>query len=288
MKYGFMYEHRGFYRICKMAEVLETSRTGYYAWLKRGSQSCRQQRDHEALAHIRAAFVETRETYGPRRLSKHLHQKGHNIGRVRVERLMRENHMVSKTVKKFKATTNSNHDYPVAPNLLNRDFKVAHPNTVWASDITYVATGEGWLYLAAVMDLCTGKVVGWAMGARMTADLVCDALKQAVLRQEPSRAVVCHSDRGVQYACKDYRRLIKNFGFVQSMSRKGNCWDNAPMESFFGTLKTELIYHEDYQTRRQARVSIFEYVEAFYNRVRLQEKLGFLSPESYENLSFSA
>ena len=151
-----------------------------------------------------------------------------------------------------------------------------------------MATHEGWLYLAAVMDLCTGKIVGWAMGERMTANLVCDALKQAVLRQRPQKGIICHSDRGVQYACKEYRRLLKNHGFVQSMSRKGNCWDNASMESFFGTLKTELMYHEDYMTRNQARASIFEYIEAFYNRVRIQEKLGYLSPELYEMMSFSA
>jgi putative transposase len=288
MKYGFMYGHRRHYRISKMAEVLEAPRTGYYAWLKQGCQSRRQQRDQDDLELIRVAFEETRETYGPRRLSKHLRQKGHPIGRIRIERLMRENNIVPKTVKKWKATTNSNHDYPIAPNLLNRNFTVANPNTAWVSDITYVATGEGWLYLAAVMDLCTGKIVGWAMGERMTANLVCDALKQAVLRQRPPSGVICHSDRGVQYACRGYRRLLKNLGFVQSMSRKGNCWDNAPMESFFGTLKTELIYHEDYQTRRQARASIFDYVESFYNRTRLQEKLGYLSPDSFEKLSFSA
>ena len=231
---------------------------------------------------------------------------------------MRENNIIPKTVKKFNPTTNSNHNYPVAPNLLNRNFNIDKPNSAWVSDITYVATHEGWLYLAAVMDLCTGKIVGWAMGERMTANLVCDALKQAVLRQRPQKGIICHSDRGVQYACKEYRRLLKNHGFVQSMSRKGNCWDNAPqesffghmkdeidykscrtieelkilidesMESFFGTLKTELMYHEDYMTRNQARASIFEYIEAFYNRVRIQEKLGYLSPELYEMMSFSA
>lgn len=288
MKYRFMYEHRGQYRISKMAEVMEASRGGYYAWVKQGCISRRRQRDEKDLEVVRQAFEDTRETYGPRRLSKHLQQQGHPIGRVRVERLMRENNIVPKTVKKWRATTNSNHDYPVAPNLLERNFTVAQPNTTWVSDITYVATGEGWLYLAAVMDLCTGKIVGWAMGERMTASLVCDALKQAVLRQRPPKGVICHSDRGVQYACKDYRRLLKSFGFIQSMSRKGNCWDNAPMESFFGTLKTELVYQEDFKTRGQASASIFEYVEAFYNRIRLQEKLGYRSPESFEKLRFSA
>lgn len=283
-----MYEHRNQYRISKMAQALEVSRSGYYNWVKHGCISRRRQRDEQDIIVLCWAFEETRQTYGPRRLSKHLSQQENSIGRIRAERLMRENNIVPKTVKKWRATTNSNHDYPVAPNRLNRNFTVAKPNTVWVSDITYIATDEGWLYVAAVMDLCTGKIVGWGMGERMTASLVCDALKQAVLRQNPQREVICHSDRGVQYACKDYRQLLKRFGFLQSMSRKGNRWDNAPMESFFGTLKTELVYHERYRTRSQARAFIFDYVESFYNRTRLQEKLGFRSPESFEKLSFSA
>ena len=181
------------------------------------------------------------------------------IGRDRVERLMRENNIVPKTVRKFKATTNSNHNYPVAENILNRNFTVETPCKAWVCDITYVATGEGWLYLAAVMDLYSGKIVGWSMDSTMTSSLVCDALKQAIWRIRPKRGVICHSDRGVQYASKKYRSLLKKHGFIQSMSRKGNCWDNACMESFFGTLKTELVYHEKYKTRNQAKASISYY-----------------------------
>lgn len=288
MKYRFMYGHRKDYTIKKMAEVLKTSRSGYYAWIKMGLKTRREAEDEKLLPVIRSEFEATRETYGPRRLTKHLRKKGLRVGRNRVARLMRENNIVPKTVRKFKATTNSNHNYPVAPNILNRNFVVDSPNKAWVCDITYVATGEGWLYLAAVMDLCTGKIVGWAMDSLMTSELVCDALKQAVGRARPPRGVLCHSDRGVQYASKKYRVLLKKYGFIQSMSRKGNCWDNAPMESFFGTLKTELIYHERYRTRDQASASIFDYVESFYNRVRLQEKLGFLSPQDYESLRFSA
>lgn len=283
-----MYDHNKEYHISRMAGTLTASRSGYYAWVDRGCASLRELHDATDLEILKAAFIETRETYGPGRLSKHLKAKGIYIGKSRIRRLMRENNMVPKTVRKFKATTNSNHDYPVAPNLLNRNFKVDGKNQAWVCDITYVATDEGWLYVAAVMDLCHGKIVGWSMDKTMTAKLTCNALKQALLRAKPSRGLLCHSDRGVQYASREYRSLLKRHGIVQSMSRKGNCWDNAPMESFFGTLKSELIYHEDYKTRAQARASIFDYVESFYNRVRLQERLGYLSPENYELLRLSA
>lgn len=288
MKYRFMYENRLEFRVKKMAATLRVSRSGYYAWIAHGCTSPTEASDSALLEKIKLAFIKTRETYGPRRLAKHLLAEGTTVGRVRVERIMRENNIIPKTVKKFKATTNSNHNYPVAENILNRNFKVAAPYIAWVTDITYVATEEGWLYLAAVMDLYSGKIVGWAMNGTMTADLVCDALKQAVSRTRAPRGIVCHSDRGVQYASKKYRSCLKKYGFIQSMSRKGNCWDNACMESFFGTLKTELIYHEKYKTRNQAKAAIFDYVECFYNRTRLQERLGYLSPENYEILSLSA
>jgi len=288
MKYIFMYEHRFDFRVKKMAEILEVKRSGYYAWVKAGNKTKSDIQDEYFLEVIRIEFKVTRETYGPRWLSKHLKQKGVNIGRNRVARLMRENNILPKTVKKFKATTNSNHNYPVAENILNRNFTVSAPCKAWVCDVTYVATGEGWLYLAAVMDLYSGKIVGWAMDSTMTASLVCDALKQAIGRTRPPSGVICHSDRGVQYASKKFRSLLKKHGFIQSMSRKGNCWDNACMESFFGTLKTELVYHEKYRTRNQAKASIFDCVESFYNRVRLQERLGYNSPENYEKLKLSA
>jgi len=288
MKYVFIHEHRLDFRVKKMTEVMEVSRGGYYEWVKSGYKNRKQIENEYYLELIKIEFDKSRQTYGPRRLAKELNKNEHRIGRRRVEEIMRENNIVPKTVKKFKATTNSKHNYPASPNLLNRNFKADKPFIAWVSDITYIATREGWLYLAAVMDLYSGKIVGWAMSERMTQELVISALKQAVGRTRPPRGIILHSDRGVQYACKKYRNLAKSYGFRQSMSRKGNCWDNAPMESFFRTLKTELVYHEDYKTRNEARLSIFEYVEAFYNRVRLQKRLGYMSPVEFENLSKAA
>jgi putative transposase len=287
MIYTFMYEHRRDFRVNKMAEVLKVCRSGYYQWAL-NKKTKKEIEDEKFLALIQAEFDKSRKTYGARRISKALQKQGVKIGRFRTERIMAENNIVPKTVTKFKATTNSNHNYPVSPNLLNRNFNVDTPYVVWVTDITYVATREGWLYLAAVMDLFSGRIVGWAMDSTMTQQLVIDALKQAIGRTNPPRGVICHSDRGVQYASKKYRSLLKKYGFNQSMSRKGDCWDNAPMESFFGTLKTELIYHEDYRTRAEARYSIFDYVETFYNKIRLHSKLGYDTPENYEKSRKSA
>lgn len=287
MIYTFMYEHRRDFRVKKMAEVLKVCRSGCYQWAL-NKKTKKEIEDEKFLALIQAEFDKSRKTYGARRISKALQKQGVKIGRFRTERIMAENNIVPKTVTKFKATTNSNHNYPVSPNLLNRNFNVDTPYVVWVTDITYVATREGWLYLAAVMDLFSGRIVGWAMDSTMTQQLVIDALKQAIGRTNPPRGVICHSDRGVQYASKKYRSLLKKYGFNQSMSRKGDCWDNAPMESFFGTLKTELIYHENYRTRAEARYSIFDYVETFYNKIRLHSKLGYDTPENYENSRKSA
>jgi putative transposase len=289
MKYIFMYNFRLTFKVKRMAKALNTSTSGYYEWLKSGRKTRREIEDEKYLSFIRIEFNKSRQTYGPRRLSKVIKQTYKlKIGRIRVKDIMVQNDIISKTVKKFKATTYSNHDYPVAPNILNRNFKVEATCKAWVSDITYINTKEGWLYLAAIMDLYSGKIVGWAMDKQMTQSLVIDALKQAVGRVNPLRGVIIHSDRGVQYASKKYRNLLKRYGFIQSMSRKGNCWDNAPMESFFGTLKTELVYHENYKTRSEARFSIFEYIETFFNSIRLQEKLGYLSPNDFENLRKTA
>ena len=284
-----MYNFRLTFKVKRMAKALNTSTSGYYEWLKSGRKTRREIEDEKYLSFIRIEFNKSRQTYGPRRLSKVIKQTYKlKIGRIRVKDIMVQNDIISKTVKKFKATTYSNHDYPVAPNILNRNFKVEATCKAWVSDITYINTKEGWLYLAAIMDLYSGKIVGWAMDKQMTQSLVIDALKQAVGRVNPLRGVIIHSDRGVQYASKKYRNLLKRYGFIQSMSRKGNCWDNAPMESFFGTLKTELVYHENYKTRSEARFSIFEYIETFFNSIRLQEKLGYLSPNDFENLRKTA
>jgi len=284
-----MYDFRSTFMVKRMAKALKTSTSGYYEWLKNGRKTKRDIENEKYLPFIRIEFNKSRQTYGPRRLSKAIIQTYKlNIGRTRVRDIMAENNIVPKTIKKFKATTYSNHDYPVAPNLLNRNFQVKAANMAWVSDITYISTREGWLYLAAVMDLYCGKVIGWAMDKQMTQNLVIAALKQAVGRERPPRGIILHSDRGVQYACKNYRNLLNRLGFVQSMSRKGDCWDNAPMESFFGTLKTELVYHEDYKTRAEARLSIFDYIETFYNSIRLQERLGYLSPNDFESLRKTA
>lgn len=288
MKYIFMYDHRREFRVEKMAVVLKCSRSGYYRWVRNGFGGQKYQEQETLLSQILAVFKKSRKTYGARRISKELKRSGVHAGRRRVSELMRENNILPKTVKKFKATTNSNHNHPVSPNLLNREFCVDAPNRVWVSDMTYIWTSEGWLYLAAIKDLYSGRIVGWAMDKQMTQQLVINALHQAAGRQHPPRGVILHSDRGVQYAAKKYRNVLKSYGFRQSMSRKGDCWDNAPMESFFGTLKTELVYHENYKTRAEARASIFEYVESFYNRIRLQKRLGYLSPEDYEKQSYVA
>jgi transposase InsO family protein len=214
-----------------------------------------------------------------------LREMGFPCGHNRVARIMRENRIVSKTKRQFKATTNSKHNLPVAPNLLKGGVSVTGPNQVWVSDITFIPTGEGWLYLATVMDYFSRHVVGWSMKGRMTRDLVIEAFQQAIWRRQPGPGLVHHSDRGSQYASGDYQTLLKKHDFLCSMSGKGNCYDNALMESFYGTLKTELVHHENYRTREEARRSIFEYIEVFYNRIRRHSSLGYRSPATFEQLA---
>jgi transposase InsO family protein len=196
---------------------------------------------------------------------------------------MRENGIRARQKRKFRATTDSGHDYPLAPNLVNRDFKVLVPNRVWASDITYIGTKEGWLYLCVILDLCSRKVVGWSLGSHISTELAASALSMAVIHRNPEKGLVFHSDRGVQYAADMFRDLLEEYKMIQSMSRKGDCWDNACVESFFATLKTEEVYQRKYQTRKDARKSIFEYIEVFYNRKRMHSYVDFLCPEEYES-----
>ena len=207
---------------------------------------------------------------------------GTRCGKNRIARLMKIHGIVGKAKKKFKATTNSKHNLPVAPNLLNQDFVAEKPNTVWVSDITYISTLEGWLYLVVILDLYSRQAVGWAMSDRLTSDFVVKALYQAIGRRRPPSGCILHSDRGVQYASADFRDVLNNYGLIQSMSRKGNCYDNAVAESFFHTLKTEHVYEHRYETRADARQSIFEYIEMFYNRQRRHSALGYRSPVSFE------
>ncbi|SHF52217.1 putative transposase [Desulforamulus putei DSM 12395] len=265
-----------------MCQVLEVSRSGYYSWRKRPKNE-RKKANERLLKEIKDSYNRSRGLYGVRKITKELNNKkkikcGHN----RVYRLMKENGIASKRPRRFKATTNSKHNYPVAENLLNQNFKVNQPNKVWVSDITYVPTDEGWLYFAAIIDLCHKKVVGWSMDSTMTKELVINALEQAVHRARPPKGVIHHSDRGSQYASHAYQTLLKKYGFIASMSRKGNCYDNACAEFFFSTLKNELIYQSHFKTREEARQAIFEYVEVFYNRIRLHSSLGYMSPCEYE------
>jgi len=267
-----------------MCKVLEVSRSGFYAWRKR-SESQRSQHQHQLVTRMKTIHNHRdMKCYGSPRMHRELIALGETCSENTVARLMKVNEIRSDTSKKFRVTTDSSHRNPVAKNVLNRDFKQETLNTVWLSDITYVWTGEGWLYLACVLDACSRKIVGWSMSRRMTKELVLDALRMALCHRRPDceRSLLHHSDRGCQYASEAYRKLLREEKIACSMSRKGNCWDNAPMESFFATLKKELIHQEFYATREEARRSVFRYIETFYNRVRRHSALNYMSPEQYE------
>ncbi len=264
-----------------MCSTLEVSRSGFYAWLKR-EPSERSKSDARMTELISEIHKGSRGTYGAPRIHEALKAGGISCGLNRVARLMREAGLRSKVKRKFKATTNSKHDHPIAPNLLNQDFKTYSPNAIWVSDITYIWTDEGWLYLATTMDLFSRAIVGWAMDSRMKSGLVVSALDMALSARMPAKGLIHHSDRGVQYAAKPFQELLTANGIVCSMSRKGNCYDNAVQESFYHSLKTELVHHEHYLTRDQARASIFDYIEVFYNRERIHSTLGYVSPLQFE------
>jgi putative transposase len=281
MKYVFIRDHREAFPVGLMCETLEVGRSGFYTWLKR-SESPRKQENRHLLMAIRVAHQKSRKTYGSPRIHAELNEKGHACGRHRVARLMRLHGIVSKHKRKFRVTTNSAHSYPVADNLLQRKFDVAKPGQCWVSDITYIPTREGWLYLAATLDLFHRKVVGWAMGRWITRQLAIDALNMAIKNERPKSGLIHHSDRGVQYASNEFQALLKANVIQCSMSRKGNCWDNAVAESFFHSLKMELVHGKLYETRQEAKTAIFEYIEVFYNRQRRHSHLGYLSPVDFE------
>lgn len=272
-----MKQWRSHYPVKQLCRVLAVSRSGFYAWLKR--PTCRRTLENERLrVEIRAAHTKTRHTYSARRLQDELAEEGIKVGRDRIARLRREEGIRCIQKRKFKATTNSNHSLPVADNLLNQEFKPSKPNEVWVSDITYISTGEGWLYLAGIKDVFTCEIVGYAMGSRMTQELVSQALWKAVKWKRPDVGLVLHSDRGSQYCSHGYRKLVEQCKLRASMSRRGNCYDNAPMESFWGSLKNELVHHHRYETRFEAEASVREYIEIFYNRQRRHSRLGNVSP----------
>jgi len=265
-----------------MCNVLGVSSSAYYEW-EREQESQHEKRDAELLVLVRRIFVDFRGRYGAPRIHDKLAAQGISVSRKRVARLMREAGLKAKSRRKYKATTDSNHSLPIAPNLLKRDFEVDRPNAVWVSDITYIWTRQGWMYLAVILDLYSRKVVGWSLAERMTASLICDAIDAAVRLRRPGEGLVFHSDRGSQYASKVFRRRLWRNRMRQSMSRKGNCWDNAVAESFFATLKKELIRNHAFETRAHARSEVFEYIEVFYNRQRSHSLLGYETPDGFES-----
>ena len=281
MRYRAIREHDRRYPIRLMCRALAVSAAGYYAWRTR-PESPPSVANRALLTDIRVIHRASRETYGSPSIWDALMKQGHRVGAHRVARLMRADGLRAKTVKKWRATTQFQHRFPVTTNTLNRQFAVAHPNRVWAGDLTYVWTTEGWLYLAVVLDLYSRRVIGWAMGARLTVELAEQALTMALAHRQPLAGLLHHSDRGSQYAATSYQRLLGKHDITPSMSRTGNCWDNACVESFFGTLKRELIFHRQYRTREEARQDIFEYIEVFYNRLRRHSTLGYHSPAEFE------
>lgn len=282
MKFAFIREHRKLWPVGVICRVLGVSRAGFFAWLKRPPSRHRKRRAELAVK-IRAVHREHRGVYGSPRVCAALRSQGERVCENTVAKVMKQQEIRAQIRKRFvPRTTDGNHAHAVTENVLGRDFAASRPNRKWAADITYVPTGEGWLYLAAVIDLCSRKIVGWSMAQHMEAELVSDALSMALARRQPEPGLLHHSDRGVQYACDAYRKLLAEHGIECSMSGKGDCWDNAVMESFWATLKSECIDRQEYATREQARASIFEYLEVFYNRQRLHSSLGYVSPETFE------
>ena len=275
-----MREMRLTYPVSLVSRILKVSASGFYAWLDRApSRWAREEMRLEV--EIRAAHSRTRQTYGAERLQHELASHGVIVGACRIKRIRRKLGLRCRQKRKFRATTDSNHNLPVAGNTLKQRFKVYKPDMVWVSDITYVPTDEGWLYLAGHKDLFNGEIVGYAMGERLSRNLVSQSLMMALNARRPGRGLLHHSDQGSQYCSHEYQSLLRQFGLEVSMSQRGNCFDNAPMESFWGILKQELIHHRHYKTRREAVQEIREYIEVFYNRQRLQPGLGFLSPVAY-------
>ena len=287
MKYRFISDNRETFRVGRMCKLLNVSRSSYYAWLTRPES--RRSRENRALEDkIRVLHAASHGIYGAPKIHQDLTDDGIQCGKNRVARIMRQAGIRSITHKKFKATTNSRHNFPIAPNLLNQDFTVDAPDRVWVGDITYIHTSEGWLYLSMILDLFNRKVVGWAASSRMTRQLAIDAIQMAIGRRNPEKGLLHHSDRGSQYASGDYQKILKDHGIVCSMSRKGNCYDNAVAESFFGRLKCEWVNHHRYLNRSEAIQSLFYYIEIFYNRKRRHSSIDYATPQEYETFSLAA
>ena len=283
MKYAWMDARRHEFELAEMGAVLEVSLSGYRAWARGGQPDRKRLTDAQLLTLIRAIHAQFKGAYGSPRLLKEIQGRGMAASKARVERLMRNNGIRARHKRRYKATTDSKHALPVAPNLLARRFNPAAPNQVWTSDLTYLWTDEGWLYLAVVLDLFNREVIGWSLKPRMTADLVIDALRMAWFRRRPAAGVMHHSDRGSQYASQAFQSELAAYAMTCSMSRKGNCWDNAPTESFFNSLKNERVHATRYATQDEAKADVFDYIEPFYNRRRRHSTLGYKSPTQFMN-----
>lgn len=275
------------YPVALMCRVMGTSRSGLYAWQHRPRISARKAANARLFNRIRQLHQESRGTYGSPRIYKDLREEGQVVGENRVARLMRKNGLSARIKRRYRHTTTSNHDYPVAKNLLDRQFDVDRPNQVWATDITYVGTQEGWLYLGVVMDLYSRRIVGWSMGNNMKTSLVLNALHMALGHRFPDEHLLHHSDRGSQYASRIYQKALEENQITCSMSRKGDCYDNAVVESFFGTLKTELVHRQTWPSRDAARLAIHEYIEVFYNRKRRHSTIGDIAPAKFEDMYYA-
>lgn len=270
------------YPVTVLCRVMGVSRSGFYEYLRRFTRDLGKPAAQNAVEfRARLIFKQSHGSYGSRRIAQKLKAEGHRVGRYKVRRLMRQLGLKVRVSRRYKLTTDSRHSFPVAQNLVNRNFEVASPNITWTADITYVWTLEGWLYLAVVMDLCSRQIVGWAMDKRMKKKLTLEALAMAYFRRKPVPGLIHHSDRGSQYACHEYQRRLKQYSLIPSMSRKGDCWDNSPMERFFRSLKSERLAFCRFETRQSARLEVLDYI-GFYNTDRLHSAIGYLSPMEYE------
>ena len=281
MRYQFIKEEREHFSLSALCRAMQVERSGFYAWRKR-PKSARQIQDETLAERIKAVHHDSRQTYGSPRIFAELKEAGIPCSQKRIARLMRLHRISALGPKRFVATTDSDHKMPLAENLLDRAFEAETPNAKWTTDITYLWTGQGWLYLAVVLDLHSRRIVGWAMDQTIDRALVLSALDMAILGRKPGSDLLCHSDRGSQYASGDYQKRLKDAGIVCSMSRRGNCWDNAPTESFFASLKKEMVHRTRFESREQARSAVFWWIEVWYNRKRRHSTLGYLSPEAFE------
>lgn len=284
MRYQFLQRLEGQFALCALCRVLQVSRSGYYAWRRR-KPSQRAQQEVRLVEQIRSIHRDSDGTYGSPRVWRDLKEMGTACSQNRVARLMRKHGISAQPVRRFVVTTDSRHDLPVAQNLLGQDFSASEADIRWSGDITYIWTGEGWLYLSVVLDLFSRKVVGWSMQPTLERSLVVSALEMALQQRQPDAGLLCHSDRGSQYASADYQAVLADAGITCSMSRRGNCYDNAPVESFFASLKRELVHRYRFATREEAKTAVFRWIEVWYNRKRRHSALGYISPEAFERQS---